>query len=50
MKEEKKREEKISTKKTKKKGKTTASVKVSGDTWQDQMDDITYGGYDDDFM
>lgn len=37
-------------KKTKKKGKTTATIKVSGDTWQDQMDDTTYGGYDDDFM
>ena len=36
--------------KGKKKGKTTISLKVSNDTWQDQMDDEDYAGYDDDFM
>ena len=50
LKEERKKEEKIGTKKGKKKGKTTISLKVSNDTWQDQMDDEDYAGYDDDFM
>ena len=50
LKEERKKEEKIVTKKGKKKGKTTVSLKMSNDTWQDQMDDEDYAGYDDDFM
>lgn len=51
MKEERKKEEKVtSTKKGKKKGKLLTSVKKSGDTWQDQMYDENGGDYDDDFM
>ena len=51
LKEERKKEEKVtSTKKGKKKGKILASVKKSGDTWQDQMYDENGGDYDDDFM
>lgn len=37
-------------KKGKKKGKTNVSLKVSNDTWQDQMEDEDYSRYDDDFM
>ena len=51
MKEERKKEEKVSSNKTgKKKGKILTSVKKSNDTWQDQMYDENGGDYDDDFM
>lgn len=51
LKEERKKEEKVTTsKKGKKKGKALSSVKMSNDTWQDQMYDENGGGYDDDFM
>ena len=51
MKEERKKEEKVSSnKKGKKKGKILTSVKKSNDTWQDQMYDENGGDYDDDFM
>ena len=48
LKEERKKDEKIVSKKGKKKGKTNVSLKVSNDTWQDQMDDEDYSRYDDD--
>lgn len=50
LKEERKKDEKIVSKKGKKKGKTNVSLKVSNDTWQDQMEDEDYSRYDDDFM
>lgn len=51
MKEERKKDERVTNKKGKKKGKTMASIKVSNDTWQSQMaDEENYDDYGDDFM
>lgn len=51
MKEERKKDERVTTKKGKKKSKNMATIKVSGDSWQNQMEDEDhYDDYGDDFM
>ena len=51
MKEERKKDERVTTKKGKKKNKNMVTINVSGDSWQNQMEDEDhYEDYGDDFM